>query len=237
MTARLVDCELAYLWLEEEKVGDFVCAAFTGVEGDEVAEALTRYRLPRLEAEALIEMTVEPRLVPACELSRFFRQADLRDLGPLAVASLPPGHGVRGWLAMGRPAALGGGFSGERLRLLEGLAYRTAMALERERLARYQQQSLEVADALLDYARALARIEPGDDARDGGRPPGGGDPRRVGRVAVASGRGRWRACSGCDLDGRRRPAPGSAPDAVPGRRCRAVRGCPGVDRPEGGGIP
>ena len=112
-------------------------------------------------------MTVEPRLVPACELSRFFRQADLRDLGPLAVASLPPGHGVRGWLAMGRPAALGGGFSGERLRLLEGLAYRTAMALERERLARYQQQSLQVADALLDYARALARIEPGDDARDG----------------------------------------------------------------------
>ena len=163
VTARLVDCELAYLWLEEKKVGDFVCAAFTGVEGDEIAEALTRYRLPHLEAEALIEMTVEPRLVPACELSRFFRQTDLRDLGPLAVASLPPGHGVRGWLAIGRPAALGGGFSGERLRLLEGLAYRTAMALQKERLARYQQQSLEVADALLDYARALAHIEPGDD--------------------------------------------------------------------------
>jgi GAF domain-containing protein len=45
----------------------------------------------------------------------------------------------------------------ERLRLLEGLSYRAAMALQKARLGRHREQSLHVADALLEYARALAR--------------------------------------------------------------------------------
>jgi diguanylate cyclase (GGDEF)-like protein len=163
VTSRLVDCAVAYLWLEDKRDGDFVCVAAHGVEGDPAAEALRGYRLPPLEAEALMEMTIAPALVEAGELSRLFRQADLRKLGPLGIAWLPSGHGVRGWLAVGRPVR--GGLDGERLRLLEGLSYRTAMALQKERLARHQQQSLHVADALLDYARALARIEPGDDVK------------------------------------------------------------------------
>ena len=162
VTARLVECELAYLWLEEERDGDFVCVAAVGADGDAGAKAMTRYRLPRLEGEALMEMTVAPRVVAAGELSRLFRQADLRALGPLAVASLPAGGGVRGWLAVGRPAELNGGFNGERLRLLEGLSFRTAMAIEKERLAHNQQASLQVANALLDYARALARSDSSD---------------------------------------------------------------------------
>jgi len=162
-TARLLECELASLWLEELRVGDFVCAATSGSDDDPVAEAFSSYRLPRLEAEALMEMTVTPRLVLADDLGRFFRQADLKALGPVAVASLPSGHGVRGWLAVGKPAGPNGVFSDERLRLLEGLSYRAAMALQKARLARDQQQSLHVADALLDYARLLARAEAGDE--------------------------------------------------------------------------
>src|SRR5262249_31639640 len=145
-TAQLAECEIAYLWLEQKAEGDFVCAASSGAGADDAAEALTRYRLPRHAGESLMELSAAPRMVAPDELSRIYRQADLRALGPMAVASLPSSPGVRGWLAVGRPAALSGGFNGERLRLLEGLSYRTAMALQKEHLARDQEQSLQVAD-------------------------------------------------------------------------------------------
>jgi diguanylate cyclase (GGDEF)-like protein len=162
-TAHLLECELAYLWLEERRAGDFVCVAASGAHGDPVAEELYRQRLPRLEGETLVEAMATPRLVTADELGSLFRQVDSAALGPLAVASLLSGHGVRGWLAVGRPAGNGDGFDDERLRLLEGLSYRVSMALQKATLARDQQQSLQVADALLDFGRALARSEAGDD--------------------------------------------------------------------------
>ena len=46
------------------------------------------------------------------------------------------------------------GLTDERLRLLEGLSYRAAMALQKALLARYREQSVHVADALLEFARA-----------------------------------------------------------------------------------
>jgi hypothetical protein len=108
--------------------------------------------VPRLTGETLIEMTPLTRVLGADEISELFRLTG--DVGELAIAPLPSGHGVRGWLAVGRPEA---GLSDERLRLLEGLSYRAAMALQKARLRRHQQQSLSMADALLDHARALAR--------------------------------------------------------------------------------
>jgi GAF domain-containing protein len=95
----------------------------------------------------------------ADEISELFRLTG--DVGELAIAPLPSGHGVRGWLAVGRPEA---GLSDERLRLLEGLSYRAAMALQKARLRRHQQQSLSMADALLDHARAA--MAEGDDIRE-----------------------------------------------------------------------
>jgi hypothetical protein len=56
-----------------------------------------------------------------------------------------------------RSTSPGRGLTDERLRLLEGLSYRVAMALQKARLARHREQSVHVADALLEYARALAR--------------------------------------------------------------------------------
>ena len=80
----------------------------------------------------------------------------------VAVAPLPEGHGVRGWLMVGRPASGERGLTDERLRLLEGLSYRAAMALQKARLARHREQSLHVADALLDV-RPRARTQTRDD--------------------------------------------------------------------------
>ena len=80
-------------------------------------------------------------------------------IGPVAVAPLPSGHGVRGWLTVARPKSGDRGLTDERLRLLEGLSYRSSMALQKARLACHREQSLHVADALVEYARALARDE------------------------------------------------------------------------------
>ena len=78
------------------------------------------------------------------------------------MAPLPSGHGVRGWLVVGKPMSGERGLTDERLRLLEGLSYRVAMALEKARLAGHREQSLHVANALLMFARSLARAEKGD---------------------------------------------------------------------------
>jgi hypothetical protein len=63
---------------------------------------------------------------------------------------------------VGKPMSGERGLSDERLRLLEGLSYRVAMALEKARLAGHREQSLHVANALLMFAHSLARAENGD---------------------------------------------------------------------------
>ena len=94
-----------------------------------------------------------------------FRRPEMAGIGPVAVAPLPSGHGVRGWLTVARPESGDRGLTDERLRLLEGLSYRAAMALQKALLARYREQSVHVADALLEFARALARAG-GDDVQE-----------------------------------------------------------------------
>jgi diguanylate cyclase (GGDEF)-like protein len=161
-TASLLDCEVAALWLEDPMNGDFTCVACAGCQGDPVEEAVRRTRIPPLAAETMMEQTARARVAQSDDLVELFRDSQIGALGPAALAPLPSGHGVRGWLAVGKPLAGERGFTDERLRLLEGLAYRSAMALQKARLARHQQQSLDVADALLEYARALARAEERD---------------------------------------------------------------------------
>jgi hypothetical protein len=104
-----------------------------------------------------MEFSSSARRVDPDELADLFRRPELTAVGPAAVAPLPVGHGVRGWLVVARPASAEHQLTDERLRLLEGLSYRVAMALQKARLDRHREQSLHVANALLVYARALAR--------------------------------------------------------------------------------
>jgi diguanylate cyclase (GGDEF)-like protein len=164
-TARLLDCGIAQLWLEERHEGDFVCSGAAGTD-DPLDGLLRGTRVPRLAGEALIEAAQGGRILDSRELGKLFRAAADAGLDWLAVAPLQSGHGVRGWLAVARPAACRNEFDDERLRLLEGLSYRAAMALQKERLALHRRQSLQVANALLDYARALARTEGSDDVEE-----------------------------------------------------------------------
>ena len=138
------------------------------------------------------------------ELGELFRRPEMAELGPVAVAPLPSGHGVRGWLMVGRPMSGERGLTDERLRLLEGLSYRAAMALQKARLARHREQSLHVAERA---ARVRPRTCPSRGRRRRGahRAPGGGDARGTGGVALAPGRSR-RGCRGRCRVGRRRGA-------------------------------
>ena len=160
-TAVLLECGAASLWLEEPPNGDFTCVACSGCSGDPIEEAIRQTRLPHHAAETLMG-SGQPRRIEADELVELFRRPEAAALGPAALAPLPSGHGVRGWLAVAQPLTGERAFTDERLRLLEGLSYRSAMALQKARLARYREQSLQIADALLEYARALARAEEPD---------------------------------------------------------------------------
>jgi diguanylate cyclase (GGDEF)-like protein len=161
-TAALLECEIVSLWLEDPLVGDFTCLACSGCRETPIEGAMCDTRLPRLAAETFMELSSAPRRVDAAELGELFRRPELEGLGQLAVAPLPSGHGVRGWLVVGKPMSGERGFTDERLRLLEGLSYRVVMALEKARLAGHREQSLHVANALLMFARSLARAERGD---------------------------------------------------------------------------
>jgi diguanylate cyclase (GGDEF)-like protein len=161
-TAALLECEVVSLWLEDPLVGDFRCLACSGCRETPIEGVMCDTRLPRLAAETFMEVSSAPRRVESAELGELFRRPELEELGRLAVAPLPSGHGVRGWLVVGKPMSGEQGLTDERLRLLEGLSYRVAMALEKARLARHREQSLHVANALLMFARSLARADNGD---------------------------------------------------------------------------
>src|SRR5262249_32088854 len=85
-------------------------------------------------------------------------------LKPVATAPLPPGHGVRGWITVRAPAAGLSHFTEERLRLLDGLAYRASMALQRAVLRREQQENAQAANALLAFGREIAPAATETDA-------------------------------------------------------------------------
>jgi diguanylate cyclase (GGDEF)-like protein len=164
-TTGILECDFASLWLEEGEQGDFGCVACAGWTGGPVDDVIREARVPRLAAAAFMEADLQPRRVESDELVEVLRSPAAAELGPGAISPLPSGHGVRGWLAVARPRSAERGFTGERLRLLEGLSYRSAMALQKARLGRHREQSLHVADALLEYARVLARDE-GDEVEE-----------------------------------------------------------------------
>jgi diguanylate cyclase (GGDEF)-like protein len=151
-TADLLDCEVVSLWLEAPGDPDFICVACSD-------ETIRGRRVPRLAGETLLEMSAQPHALESAELVELLRVPEAANGGPVGVAPLPSGHGVRGWLAVSRPKSGQRGLTGERLRLLDGISYRAAMALQRASLAQDQQQSLQVANALLEYARALAHAD------------------------------------------------------------------------------
>ncbi|HZR91839.1 MAG TPA: diguanylate cyclase [Gaiellaceae bacterium] len=159
--ARLLEAGVCSLWLQDRADGDFACAASVGYEADPGTTVIPSLRIPQLVGDTLLDGRKAPFVLTAEEMRAAFalRQPELV-VRAAAVAPLPSGHGVRGWITVraGRDDDLAR-FTDERLRLLEGLAFRAATGLEKAVLFRDQQESAHVAAALLEFARALAAVD------------------------------------------------------------------------------
>jgi diguanylate cyclase (GGDEF)-like protein len=150
--ARLMGVAECSLWLEDDTRSHFRCVAQVGYEGEPpTARAIT------LVSGRAIESHVMPFVMTADELRETFWDGDASlDLRAAAIAPLDPGYGVRGWLKVRSTDDDVSHFTDDRLRLLEGLTYRTSMALQKAQLFRDQQQSAKIAKAMLEFARGLA---------------------------------------------------------------------------------
>ncbi len=155
--ARLLEADQCSLWLEDDAVGDFVCVASSGYLEEAVAAEVARTRIPRQAADEFIRSRKTPFTMTAQELHDwFFSNIEASSLKPVATAPLPAGHGVKGWITVRAPAGGIAHFTEERLRLLDGLAYRASMAIQKALLYQEQQENAHVANALLEFGREIA---------------------------------------------------------------------------------
>jgi GAF domain-containing protein len=156
--ARLLERDQCALWLEDDYTGDFRCVASCGYLEDPATAPIAR---ARIHASAAVRITGRrrPFLRAAEETRKSFVDGDELELQPctIAIAPLDSGYGVAGWLAVRSPDDAH--FTEERVRLLEGLAYRASMALQRALLFRDQKENAQVAGALLEFAQALAEVD------------------------------------------------------------------------------
>jgi diguanylate cyclase (GGDEF)-like protein len=156
--ARLLERDQCSLWLQDGYTGDFRCVASFGYLDNPKTAAIAGARILG-SASVGITGRRRPFLRTAEETRKNFVDGDDLDLDPctIAIAPLDPGYGVVGWLSVRSPDELH--FTEERVRLLEGLAYRASMALQRALLYRDQKENAQVASALLEFAQALVEVE------------------------------------------------------------------------------
>jgi GAF domain-containing protein len=153
--AGLLGMEQCSLWLEDRQTGDFTCAASVGYAGSGVHE-ITRSRHSAATGNGFLEGRRTPFIVRSAEVrERFFAGDPSVVVSAIACAPLPAGHGVRGWISLRQPDDDHSAFTEDRLRLLDGMAYRLSMALQKSALYREQRESAQVANALLEFARAV----------------------------------------------------------------------------------
>jgi diguanylate cyclase (GGDEF)-like protein len=154
--ARLLGVEQCSLWLEDAHAAEYRCVAELGYAADPVTAPFLERRFGRAAAAQLVDGRKTPFLVDEEDVRRTFAQERGLTFRPCAVAPLHSGFGVRGWITVRAPRGDLSHFTDERLRLLEGLSYRASVALQKSVLLQSEQESAEVASALLEFSRRLA---------------------------------------------------------------------------------
>jgi len=159
----VMEVEQASIWIEDAGAGNFRCLASLGYDVDPRAAAVPALRTSRANAAELIGRNKTPFTIGADE----FREILAGDAGSAAISSaaiapLDAGFGIRGWITVRAPDDDLARFTDERLRLLEGLAYRASVALQKTVLLQSEQESAEVTGALLEFSRRLAGTAAGD---------------------------------------------------------------------------
>jgi diguanylate cyclase (GGDEF)-like protein len=161
--ARLMAVSQVSMWVEDVHAANFRCLGAVGYVEDPEAAPVLEWRAGRAAAARMIDGRKTPFIIGADDIKRIFGNTSDVKLVPAAIAPLHPGFGVRGWIVVRAPAKDLAHFTDERLRLLEGLAYRGSVALQKSVLLRSEQESAEVASALLEFSRRLAGVSgPGE---------------------------------------------------------------------------
>ncbi len=163
--ALLMEVSQVSLWIEDQHAANYRSVSSIGYD-DEESAAVTRFRPGRAASVSLVDGRKTPFLLDADELVRVFA-AEARNLTlrPAAIAPLHSGFGIRGWITVRAPESGLAHFTDERLRLLEGLSYRASVALQKTVLLQSEQESAEVAAALLEFSRRLAGVSTVDELR------------------------------------------------------------------------
>jgi diguanylate cyclase (GGDEF)-like protein len=147
------------LWLEDRRTGEFRCPAAVGYDGDGAREISGRRHAPEAGRRFLDDRRT-PFVVSAEDVrEQLSPDEDGVDVRAVACAPLPAGYGVRGWIELPTPDDDLSVFTDDRLRLLDGMADRLSIALQKSALYHDQQESAHVANALLVFARALVAPE------------------------------------------------------------------------------
>jgi diguanylate cyclase (GGDEF)-like protein len=161
--ARLLEVEQCSMWVEDAHAANYRCLAAAGYAEDPEAAPVLDRRFGRTIGAHLIDGRKTPFLAGEEEIRRIFAQEKGLSLRPSAVAPLHQGFGMRGWIVVRAPERDLSHFTDERMRLLEGLAYRASVALQKSVLLQSEQASAEVASKLLEFSRRLAGVSGTDE--------------------------------------------------------------------------
>jgi diguanylate cyclase (GGDEF)-like protein len=159
----VMEVDQASIWLEDADAANFRCLASLGYEHDPRSAVVPDLRTSREHGTWLLEGRKTPFTITADEFRAMLGE-DARDaaISSAAIAPLNAGFGIRGWITVRAPHDDLAHFTDERLRLLEGLAYRASVALQKTVLLQSEQESAEVTGALLEFSRRLAGTAAGD---------------------------------------------------------------------------
>ena len=155
--ARLMEVEQVSVWIEDQHATNFRCLAAVGYAEDPGSAPILEWRAGRAAAASLIDGRKTPFLIDKDEIRRIFtddprpRRSSLQR-SPRSIPATACAVGS----SCGRPTEELAHFTDERLRLLEGLSYRASVALQKSVLLQSEQESAEVASALLEFSRLLA---------------------------------------------------------------------------------
>jgi HD-GYP domain-containing protein (c-di-GMP phosphodiesterase class II) len=156
MAAKLLDSQQSSLWLQDDKSGEFRCAAHTGYVGDPSAEPLVHRVVDASSGERFLADRTGPFVITPSAVEDYLAPVPGTASRTVAIGPLSD---VKGWITVRDPQPDGVHFPQESLLLLAGVCYQASVALQKAKLYRQQRQSAEIANAVLDFGRALSAAD------------------------------------------------------------------------------
>ncbi|MCA1705414.1 MAG: GAF domain-containing protein, partial [Actinobacteria bacterium] len=154
--ARMLDADQCSLWLQDDRTGEATCTAHTGYIGDPTAEPVVRERVSGEAVENLLGDKRSPFVLDVTDQSDYFTTPAGVISKTLCIAPLRSGDGLRGWIVVRSPNDTGAHFTEERLRLIEGIAHQSSVAMQKALLYKDQKESAEIASSLLEFSGQLS---------------------------------------------------------------------------------